>query len=104
MSRKLTLLLLFCILCFVANAQEFRATISGHVYDASGAAVPGAKIEVVNIDTSDTATATTSASGAYSVPFLPPGNYKMTVGAAGFKSSVRENVTLEAAKVAGIDV
>jgi hypothetical protein len=92
------------ILCSAAVAQEFRATISGHVFDASGAAVPDAKVQAVNIETNETTTATSNASGAYSIPFLRPGNYKLSTSAAGFKQQVRESITLEVGRVAGIDI
>jgi hypothetical protein len=102
--QKLYLLGVLLCLCAGVSAQEFRATISGHVLDASGAAVPGVKIEAVNVDTNETTAATSDSSGAYTIPFLRPGNYKLTATAAGFKQYVREGVTLEAAKVAGIDI
>jgi hypothetical protein len=98
------LLFLFVLLCLMLPAQEFRATISGHVYDASGAAVPNVKVQAINIATNETTTATTSASGAYSIPFLRPGNYKVTATAQGFKQYVRDNIVLEVGKVAGIDI
>ena len=85
-------------------AQEFRATISGHIYDTSGSAVPNAKIQTVNLETNETTSATSDGSGSYSIPLLRPGNYRLTVAVDGFKQSVRNNVVLEAAKVAGIDV
>ena len=84
--------------------QEFRATISGHVYDASSAAVPGAKVEATNTATNETTKATTEASGAYTLPFLRPGNYRLTVTASGFKQFIRDGMTLEVGKVAGVDV
>ncbi|HOK44594.1 MAG TPA: TonB-dependent receptor [Bryobacteraceae bacterium] len=84
--------------------QEFRATISGHVYDPTNAAVPGANIQAVNVATNETATAVTDASGAYTIPFLRPGQYRLTVTAQGFKQFIRENITLEVGRIAGIDV
>jgi hypothetical protein len=92
------------LLCSAAFAQEFRATISGHVFDSSGAAVPGAKIQVSNIATNETTNATSDASGVYVLPLLRPGDYKMTATAQGFKQFVRDHVTLEAAKQVGIDI
>jgi len=92
------------LLCAAAFAQEFRATISGHVFDSSGAAVPAAKVQVVNVATNETTTATSDASGVYVLPLLRPGDYKMTATAQGFKQFVRDHVTLEAAKQVGIDV
>jgi len=85
-------------------AQEFRATISGHVLGATGAAVPNAKIQAVNTATNETTNAASDNSGAYSIPFLRPGNYRVTATAQGFKQFVRNDVVLEAAKVVGIDI
>jgi hypothetical protein len=87
-----------------AGAQEFRATISGHIYDSSKSAVPEALIQAVNVANNETATATSDPSGTYSIPFLRPGQYKLTVTAQGFKQFVRENVTLEVGRLVGIDV
>jgi hypothetical protein len=72
--QAFTLPLFLCLLGSLGLAQEFRATISGHVFDASGAAVPNAKIQAVNEATNETATATSDTSGSYTIPFLRPGN------------------------------
>jgi len=66
--------------------------------------VPNAKIQVVNLATKETTNATSDHSGSYALPFLRPGEYKLTVSAQGFKQHVRENVTLEVGKTAGIDI
>jgi Carboxypeptidase regulatory-like domain len=100
-----TMLSLLCLLALPALTQEFRSTISGHVTDASGAAVPNAKVTAVNLDnTTETTTATSDNSGAYAIPFLHPGNYKVTAAAAGFKQYVQDQLTLEAAKVTGVEI
>ncbi len=96
--------ILLCLLASSLPAQEFRSTISGHVFDASGAAVPSAKIIAVNVDNKETSTATSDASGSYTIPFLRPGNYKVTTTANGFKQSVRDRVTLEVGRISGIDI
>jgi len=95
---------LLCLLTLPALAQEFRSTISGHVTDASGAAVPNAKVNAVNTDSQDSTTATTDNAGAYAIPFLRPGNYKVTAAAAGFKAYTQGGLILEAAKVTGVDI
>jgi hypothetical protein len=75
-------------------AQEFRATITGTITDQQGAVVPGATIEVKNLETTVLTSAKSNESGIFVVPFLPPGNYAVTVNAAGFKRIVREAVEL----------
>jgi hypothetical protein len=99
-----TTLSLLCLLALPALTQEFRSTISGHVTDASGAAVPNAKIQAVNVDNNETTTGNSDNSGAYTITFLRPGIYKLTATAAGFKQYVQDKLTLEAAKVSGIDI
>ncbi len=94
-------------LCFAASlglAQDFRATISGHIYDSSGGAIPGARIQVINIANNESSAASSDANGAYTVPFLRPGQYRLTVTADGFKQFIRENITLEVGRVVGIEV
>ena len=102
--RNLKRLLLATLLCSVLHAQEFRSTITGRVLDASGAAVPGAQIQITNVESKSIATATSDSTGIYTIPFLRPGSYKIAASAQGFKQFVRTNVILESAKTAGIDV
>ena len=64
----------------------------------------GAKVTVVNTATSFLTETTTSSEGAYYVPYLTPGNYRVTVSAAGFKEFVREGITLLSADVPRVDI
>lgn len=48
-----------------AAAQEARGTIQGRVVDASGGAVPGATVEVLNIATGVVTPTTTNEEGSY---------------------------------------
>ncbi len=66
--------------------------------------MPGAKVEAVSMSTNETHTATSDASGAYTIPFLRPGNFKLTATASGFKQLIRENITLQVGQIAGIDL
>ena len=95
---------MLCLLSVCGLAQEFRATVSGRVSDASGAAVVGAQVIVTNLDTSAANRAVSSESGDYVIPALQPGRYKLEVEASGFKKSVRENLTLEVLARPTIDV
>lgn len=85
-------------------AQEFRATISGHVFDASGAAMPSIPVRAINIGTNEAASASTTSQGVYTLPLLKPGVYRITVEAAGFKKYVRENVELNVGDNLGVDI
>ena len=85
------------------GAQEFRATIRGQVVDSSQAALPGATITVRNQETGEVATATSNNQGEYSVPFLRPGLYSVTVEMDGFQKYTRTDMTLQVSQVAVIN-
>ena len=94
-----SLALLVCGLMLLphhAGAQEFRATISGAITDATGAVIPDAKIEVRENSTGTVSSTVSNASGQYVVPFLLPGNYTITVTAKGFQTLKRAGVGLQA--------
>ena len=75
-------------------------TILGTVVDNTGAVVNGAAITVTNVATGVTNQSKTGTSGDYTIPFLQPGTYKVTVEAQGFQQSVLQNVTLVVAQEA----
>jgi len=79
----------------VAHGQEIRGTILGQVTDQSGAAVPGAKVTIINRDTNVPVELTTNTEGRYVAPFLDPGNYVVAVEKEGFSKVVREKVVLQ---------
>src|SRR2546428_781755 len=73
-----TLLLIFALAGDDVVAQDFRGAIQGRVTDNSGASVPGVTVTALNLATNAVSTTTTNENGNYSVPFLPPGQYKIT--------------------------
>jgi len=74
----------------VASAQgNPTGTISGHVSDPDGLAVPGAAVTVTSPVLQGLRTATTSSNGDYIIPFLPAGDYEVTFELQGFKTIKR---------------
>ena len=78
-----SLLLLFAFVT-VAFAQDFRATITGLVTDASGAVTAGAKVTVKNVSTDIERSLITNEAGVYTAPALSPGTYSVTINLTGF--------------------
>jgi len=70
-----------------AQTQITTGTIQGTVVDVNGAVVPGANVEIKNIDTNFTRTLTTDEDGRFVAPLLQPGNYKVTVSKQGFATA-----------------
>jgi hypothetical protein len=67
-----------------APAQINSGVITGMVTDPQGAAVPNAKVEVVEDSTKFSNSAATNDSGEFTVPYLKAGTYTVTVTATGF--------------------
>ena len=76
----------------VCLAQVDRAGLNGTVWDATGHAVAGARIEVVAIDTGLERQAVSSSSGAYNVPELPIGRYRVRCDVTGFEDLVLSEI------------
>src|SRR2546426_9170556 len=85
------------------QAQVLYGSLVGHVTDPNGAAVPGAKVEVVNVSTQAAKSTTTDEDGGYSVTDLAPGVYNVTVTAASFKTALREAIRIDANMVRRVD-
>ena len=96
---------LVCLLFVPAatHAQVATGTLLGNVTDSTGAAVPGATVTATNTGTGFTRTTTTDASGQYSVPLLPVGQYKIEVKLSGFNAFLQTGITLEVGRNARVD-
>src|SRR5262245_6590357 len=90
--RTLLTLLLCALPLARPAAQDFRGAVEGRITDDQGAAVPGVTVTVTNVETNIPSTGTSNADGNYSVPFLTPGIYKVTVELTGFKKVERDKV------------
>jgi len=71
-------------------AQKITGDISGTIVDASGAAVAGATVRAENAGTGEKQTVTTNDTGFFRIVDLNPGQYRLTVEAAGFKTMQRQ--------------
>jgi hypothetical protein len=88
------LALLFLLLT-VTNALAQNGTVSGHVVDSAGLAVPDATVTITSNSTNVVYEVRTNGEGYYQFPPLVPGNYVAKVTAKGFEVETIGNVTLE---------
>jgi hypothetical protein len=82
---------------------QATAQLTGTVIDNTGAAIPAAEVTVTGIGTGLERRATTNDLGSYSIPFLPPGGYRIVVQKTGFRQVTRDNVRLEVNQTARVD-
>ena len=85
-----------------AFGQTGVGQIQGNVTDSSGAVVPRAAVSLQHASTNSTLQTTTSESGVYVFPSLAPGEYRITVSAAGMQKWEGQ-ATLSAGQRAVID-
>jgi len=85
------------LVCASANAQlAGKGAISGTVFDATGAAIPGASITATNTATAIAVTTTSTSAGDYSFSALDPGKYNVTVTANGFETLAQKDIEVNA--------
>jgi outer membrane receptor protein involved in Fe transport len=87
--QGLAALLSFCAAAGAA-AQGTSGAIAGRVRDAQGLVVPGVTVTVTGSQGSRTAV--TDDRGAFTVPFLTPGTYRLRVELSGFSPLTREDL------------
>ena len=97
-SRFVFFAAIFALLALVSSAAVGRAQvsaeISGHVEDASGAAVSEATVTVTSLETGAIRMATTDSSGNYHVLNLPLGLDQVRAEKQGFRAAVRTGINL----------
>src|SRR5262249_35794016 len=83
---------------FVASPQlwaQATAQISGTVADPSGAVLPGAEITATQMETGIARMTVSNETGAYVLPNLPLGPYKLEISLPGFRTFVQTGITLQ---------
>ncbi|HEX8492051.1 MAG TPA: carboxypeptidase regulatory-like domain-containing protein [Pyrinomonadaceae bacterium] len=104
-KSKATVTLSLIVLLLSASstvAQTHRGSIRGTITDPKGVVVSGASVKLVNEETNETRTATSSDEGEYTVSSLAPGSYRLEASAAGFIRFYKE-VVLEVNQERRID-
>src|SRR5262245_51548304 len=85
-----------------AAGQTTNGTISGHVSDITGGALPGVTVTATSPNLQGPRTATTVGNGDYVIPLLPPGLYRISFDLMGFER-VTKTDTLAPTQVLPVD-
>src|SRR5262249_2380441 len=79
-----------------SHAQVLYGSLTGNVTDPKDAAVPGAKVEVVQVSTGASRTTVTDDRGSYTFSNLLVGTYKIIISMSSFKTLIKEDISVEA--------
>src|SRR5437899_500542 len=96
------------VLMMLACADVLRAdvtgTILGVVRDRSNAVISGAKVVAINGQTNFKQETVSGADGSFRILALPPGIYKLTVTASGFRPFTETNIEVKVNDQLRLDV
>jgi hypothetical protein len=93
--RILSCLFIAFLSCSVVFGQGSTAQIIGSVTDPSGAVLPGVEITATQTETGVSRTTVSNETGAYILPNLPVGPYKLEASLPGFRSFVQTGIVLQ---------
>ena len=85
-------------------AEKDLCSLSGTVTDATGTAIAGASVSIMNLDTGQVTKLTTDASGAYLAKDLRPGRYTIKAEFQNFKTAVVKEIQLQAGELKRNDI
>ena len=102
--KALTISMLLAVCACMAFGQGATSLMSGTVTDPTGAAVPGAEVQAVQTDTNLVLKVTTNDQGAFAIPSVPAGPYRITVAKPGFKTATLTNIQVESAVPATVNI
>ncbi|RPJ56724.1 MAG: TonB-dependent receptor, partial [Acidobacteria bacterium] len=95
----------FVILLLMATVvADTSGSLTGVVKDQSGALVPGVAVNVKQTRTGTLKSLTSDDEGRWTAAGLPPGSYEVIFEMPGFRTLVRQGVTVEAAVRRTLDV
>ncbi|MBV9085469.1 MAG: TonB-dependent receptor [Acidobacteriaceae bacterium] len=99
MKKLFGVVVCFCLVAAgrhgALEAADITGSIFGTVTDPSGAKVPGARVDLMNVDRNRTErSVTTDANGEFGAELLPIGHYTITVSARGFKKATVSDIVL----------
>src|SRR5947208_13835601 len=107
MSRSVTIIAAtFFLIATITGVwgQGPVGTLNGTILDPAGAVVPGASVVAVNNATGEEHKTTSTSAGAYTLPYVPAGTYKLRISAPGFRTSEADNVILRVAQTLTVNM
>jgi hypothetical protein len=96
----------FVLTCCAPTFAQTLTTgaIAGTVVDQSGAVVPGATVTATNLGTGAVRSVVTGAAGTYELTLLDPADYRVRVGAKGFRTVEQGPISVGLSRTASFNV
>ena len=102
--RSLGIAVVVVLACVTPVAAQATAQLSGRVTDASSAVLPGVTVTVTQTNTGLTRASVTDGNGAYVLPNLPVGPYRLEAMLSGFRTYAQTGIVLQVGATPAINV
>jgi hypothetical protein len=98
------LLALFSLFAVRSNAQQTLGSVSGTVFDPTGAAIPGATVTISDTEIGVTRTTLSQSNGFFQIFNLPIGTYRVAASHAGFEAAAITGVAVQEAHTSTVNL
>src|ERR1700730_15008501 len=92
------------LLCSPAFSQLNSGSIAGRIADQTGAALPGTKVTIIDVERNVSRPLVTDSAGEYTAPSLTPGQYKVRAEGTGFRAMERTDITVGVGQAVRVDL
>lgn len=96
-------LLILILTVVLSGAAQTTSNLTGVVRDATGAVISGAAIQARGVETGQTRTSSTDATGRFTIASLPSGVYEVRIETKGFRPLVRKGIELSVGETQNIE-
>jgi outer membrane receptor protein involved in Fe transport len=103
-SPALVLRVFVALAAAACQGQTPSGSVVGRVTDPSGAIIPGVTVVVTSVETNIAQKGSTSETGEFTIPYLPPGRYTLEAALEGFRTYRRPEFTLAVEQVLRVDI
>ncbi|MGC2548209.1 MAG: carboxypeptidase-like regulatory domain-containing protein, partial [Silvibacterium sp.] len=103
-SIRVFALLFALTLAATGWSQIVGGSISGTVRDTTGAVIPGATVQIRNVETGASRTLTSDGEGRYAAPSVPVGSYSVSAAREGFGTQTQTGIRLVVGQSAVVDL
>ncbi len=102
-TRLVTAFSLMCAFNGAAAAQTVTGSLVGTVTDASGGAIPNARVVATDIDRGTKRESLTNGEGNYTISSMDPGTYRVEIEQSGFKKFINERAEVRINSTVRVD-
>jgi hypothetical protein len=106
MTLRVTAIIALAMICALtlAGQSSTGGTVTVNILDATGAVVPGAALQLRNVETNDIRKGESHGDGVFTFQELPFGMYELNVSKSGFETQIFQSVQVQTGRATTVNV